>query len=154
MDTLPPIPASVPGTLARIDGLLARGERLSAQDGLFLYEHAPLEWLREKADAVRRARHGEEAYFNRDIHFEPTNMCVYACKFCAFYRPKRHNEAYVLTREQMAGKIQETVDVGGIEILLLLLDFYGLDCVHVSHEGLRHGMILAYLDKADDWWRA
>ena len=42
---------------------------------------------------------------------------------------------------------------GGIEILLLLLDFYGLDCVHVSHEGLRHGMILAYLEQGDDWWR-
>lgn len=42
---------------------------------------------------------------------------------------------------------------GGVEILLLLLDFYGLDQVHVSHEGLRHGMLLAYLDRGDQWWR-
>jgi exopolyphosphatase/guanosine-5'-triphosphate,3'-diphosphate pyrophosphatase len=42
---------------------------------------------------------------------------------------------------------------GGVEILLLLLDFYGLDRVHVSHEGIRHGMLLGYLEKGDDWYR-
>jgi exopolyphosphatase / guanosine-5'-triphosphate,3'-diphosphate pyrophosphatase len=42
---------------------------------------------------------------------------------------------------------------GGVELLLLLLDFYGLDRVHVSHEGLRHGMLLAYLRRGEDWWR-
>lgn len=43
---------------------------------------------------------------------------------------------------------------GGVEVLLLLLDFYGLDRIHVSHEGLRHGMLLAYLERGDDWWRS
>jgi exopolyphosphatase / guanosine-5'-triphosphate,3'-diphosphate pyrophosphatase len=43
---------------------------------------------------------------------------------------------------------------GGVEILLLLLDYYGLHAAHVSHEGLRHGMLLAWLEKGDDWWRA
>lgn len=42
---------------------------------------------------------------------------------------------------------------GGVELLLLLLDFYGLDRFHVSHEGLRQGMLLAWLDQGDDWWR-
>jgi exopolyphosphatase/guanosine-5'-triphosphate,3'-diphosphate pyrophosphatase len=42
---------------------------------------------------------------------------------------------------------------GGVELLLLLLDFYGLDRFHVSHAGLRHGMLLAYLDRGEDWWR-
>jgi exopolyphosphatase/guanosine-5'-triphosphate,3'-diphosphate pyrophosphatase len=41
---------------------------------------------------------------------------------------------------------------GGVEILLLLLDYYGLQALHVSHEGLRHGMLLAYLEQGDDWW--
>jgi len=43
---------------------------------------------------------------------------------------------------------------GGVEILLLLLDYYGLHAVHVSYEGLRHGMLLAWLEKGEDWWRA
>lgn len=42
---------------------------------------------------------------------------------------------------------------GGVELLLLLLDFYGLDRFHVSHAGLRQGMILAYLERGDHWWR-
>jgi exopolyphosphatase/pppGpp-phosphohydrolase len=41
----------------------------------------------------------------------------------------------------------------GLEQLLLLLDWYGLAVLHISHEGLRHGMLLAYLEKGDDWWR-
>jgi len=41
---------------------------------------------------------------------------------------------------------------GGVEILLLLLDFYGLRALHVSHEGVRHGMLLAYLERGEDWW--
>jgi exopolyphosphatase/guanosine-5'-triphosphate,3'-diphosphate pyrophosphatase len=42
---------------------------------------------------------------------------------------------------------------GGVEELLLLLDWYGLALLHVSHEGLRHGMLLAYLERGRDWWR-
>ena len=42
---------------------------------------------------------------------------------------------------------------GGIEELLLLLDWFGLALLHVSHEGLRHGMLLAYLERGEDWWR-
>ena len=41
----------------------------------------------------------------------------------------------------------------GVEALLLLLDWYGLALLHVSHEGLRHGMLLAYLERGEDWWR-
>jgi exopolyphosphatase / guanosine-5'-triphosphate,3'-diphosphate pyrophosphatase len=41
----------------------------------------------------------------------------------------------------------------GVEVLLLLLDWYGLAVLHISHEGLRHGMLLAYLERGDDWWR-
>jgi len=41
----------------------------------------------------------------------------------------------------------------GVEALLLFLDWYGLALLHVSHEGLRHGMLLAYIDKGGDWWR-
>jgi exopolyphosphatase/pppGpp-phosphohydrolase len=41
----------------------------------------------------------------------------------------------------------------GIEVLLLFLDWYGLAVLQISHEGLRHGMILAYLERGNDWWR-
>jgi aminodeoxyfutalosine synthase len=79
--------------LNNISDKLERQQRLSAEEGLFLYQHAPLPWLRERANASRIRRHGEEAYYNRNIHFEPTNKCVYACKFCAFYRAPRSTES-------------------------------------------------------------
>ena len=41
----------------------------------------------------------------------------------------------------------------GVEVLLLLLDWYGLAVLQVSHQGLRHGMLLAYLERPDSWWR-
>lgn len=72
--------------LESIDSKLAAGERLTSDDALFLYTEAPSAWLREKADAARRARHGQAAFYNRNIHFEPTNKCIYACSFCAFAR--------------------------------------------------------------------
>ncbi len=65
---------------------LGRRERLTRDDAVFLYSWAPLPWLQARADQERELRHGREAYFNRNIHFEPTNVCIYACKFCAFYR--------------------------------------------------------------------
>jgi aminodeoxyfutalosine synthase len=87
-------PESAPRlTLDLLEAKILRGERLSAEEGLFLYQEAPLAWLQRMADGVRRTLHGEEAYFNRNIHFEPTNKCVYACKFCAFYRPPKATEA-------------------------------------------------------------
>jgi exopolyphosphatase/pppGpp-phosphohydrolase len=58
----------------------------------------------------------------------------------------------------VAGKVQlppQRVKAmrAGLEELLLLLDWYGLAVLHVSHEGLRHGMLLSYLEHGDDWWR-
>jgi aminodeoxyfutalosine synthase len=79
-------------SLNRIEAKLAAGDRLSGEEALHLYEKAPLAWLQAQADAVRRRLHGNEAYYNRNIHFEPTNKCVYACKFCAFYRPPKAKE--------------------------------------------------------------
>jgi len=72
--------------LEEIERRLGAGGRLSAQDALWLYSQAPSGWLKERADGIRRERHGGSAFYNRNIHFEPTNKCVYACRFCAFAR--------------------------------------------------------------------
>jgi len=69
------------------------GTRLSAQEALWLYSEAPSDWLREQADGIRRKLHGNAAFYNRNIHFEPTNKCVYACRFCAFARRPDQGEA-------------------------------------------------------------
>jgi cyclic dehypoxanthinyl futalosine synthase len=110
----------------------ADGERLDADEAEVLDEKAPLLELGLAADARRRALHPDRVVtyiVSRNVNY--TNVCTTACHFCAFYRPRGHAEAYVLTREQLAEKIEGTLAVGGIELLLqgglhpdLALDWY------------------------------
>ncbi len=97
----------------------ADGERLDFDEAEILDEQAPLLDLGLAADARRRALHpdGVVTYIvSRNVNY--TNVCTTACHFCAFYRPRGHEEAYVLSREQLAQKIEETIALGGIELLL------------------------------------
>ena len=72
--------------LESIESKLSRAERLSPDDALWLYRSAPSDWLRLWADKTRQRLHGDAAFYNRNVHFEPTNKCIYACSFCAFAR--------------------------------------------------------------------
>jgi cyclic dehypoxanthinyl futalosine synthase len=109
-------------TAPALDTLLSRaaaGERLSAAEGVRLGTDATLFDLGLAADAVRRRRHphGVVTYIvDRNVNY--TNVCTTSCRFCAFYRPLGHAEAYVLSREQLGKKLQEVVDAGGVQILL------------------------------------
>ena len=97
----------------------AAGERLDEDEAELLDEKAPLLELGLAADARRRALHGDGIVtyiVSRNVNY--TNVCTTACHFCAFYRPRGHQESYVLTREELTRKIDETVALGGIEILL------------------------------------
>jgi len=105
-----------------LDGALSRGaegERLDADEAELLDERASVLDLGLAADARRRVLHPEGVVtyiVSRNVNY--TNVCTTACHFCAFYRPRGHKEAYVLSREQLTRKIDETVALGGIEILL------------------------------------
>src|SRR5438309_1171113 len=67
-------------------------------------------------------------------------------------RLDRHRARHVAALTGLAANRVKAMR-GGVEALLLLLDWYGLALLHVSHEGLRHGMLLAYLERGEDWWR-
>jgi cyclic dehypoxanthinyl futalosine synthase len=97
----------------------ADGKRLDPDEAELLDEKGPLLELGLAADLRRRALHPEGVVtyiVSRNVNY--TNVCTTACHFCAFYRPRGHDEAYVLSREQMAQKIDETIRLGGIELLL------------------------------------
>lgn len=97
----------------------AAGERLDEDEAELLDEKAPLLELGLAADARRRALHpdGVVTYIvSRNVNY--TNVCTTACHFCAFYRPRGAADAYVLTREELSRKIEETLRLGGIELLL------------------------------------
>ncbi len=101
------------------DRILA-GERVTPGQALRLLEEADLATLAFLADEVRRRHHPEPVVtYIIDRNLNPTNVCVTDCGFCAFYaKPKDRSKAYVLDRETIYRKIQETVDVGGIQILM------------------------------------
>jgi cyclic dehypoxanthinyl futalosine synthase len=97
----------------------AEGKRLDPDEAELLDEKAPLLELGLAADQRRRALHGDGVVtyiVSRNVNY--TNVCTTACHFCAFYRPRGHSEAYVLSREELAAKLDETVKLGGIEILM------------------------------------
>ena len=93
--------------------------RLTRTAALDLYTRASTTTLGRMADEVRRARHphGIVTYIiDRNVNY--TNVCVARCRFCAFYRPVGSNECYTLGFDEIFRKIDETIRVGGVQVLL------------------------------------
>lgn len=109
--------------LKRIGEKILNKERLSFEDGVDLFVRASLPFVGTLANWVREQKHGHKTYFNRNFHIEPTNVCVYSCKFCSYSRLYAHREeGWELSIEQMMhmvkaydGKpITEVHIVGGV----------------------------------------
>jgi len=103
----------------RIAGSCFDGARLGFEDAIELYQNASLPEIARLADWVRQKKHPNRIVtyiVGRNINY--TNVCWVRCRFCAFYRPPGSDEGYVLSKEEIFRKIRETVDAGGIEILI------------------------------------
>jgi cyclic dehypoxanthinyl futalosine synthase len=97
----------------------AAGDRLTVAEGVKLFECNDLPALGRAADAVTRRLHPEPyRTFNVDRNINYTNVCAAVCDFCAFYRKAGGEEAYVLPREELYRKIEETIALGGDQILM------------------------------------
>jgi cyclic dehypoxanthinyl futalosine synthase len=95
------------------------GERLERAEALHLYLHAPTPLLGRLADEVRTRKHPDHIVtyiIDRNVNY--TNVCIARCNFCAFYRPVGSPEGYVLGFEEIFRKIDETVALGGGQLLL------------------------------------
>jgi cyclic dehypoxanthinyl futalosine synthase len=109
-----------------------RFEDLSIEEGMFLFEHAPLTELMFVANELRKKQvpHGKVTW-QIDRNVNTTNVCIANCKFCNFYRIPGHSEAYITDMPTYRKKITETLKYGGDQLLLqgghhpgLGLDFY------------------------------
>ena len=95
------------------------GERLLPSEGLRLLESHDLAALGRAADEVTRRLHPENfRTYNIDRNINYTNVCTAVCDFCAFYRDPKSPEGYVLEREELYRKIEETIELGGDQILM------------------------------------
>ena len=107
-------------------------ERISREEALALFKSADLLDLGEKADRIRKALHPEGMVtFVVDRNINYTNVCINQCRFCAFYRDAESPDAYVLSKEELFKKIEETIALEGTQILIqgglhpdLGLDYY------------------------------
>ena len=118
-----------------IDALLQRAiafEFLSAEEGQYLFEHAPTADLMYVANELRKTQKPDGLVtWQIDRNVNTTNACIANCKFCNFFRPPGHEEVYVTSIEEYKPKIEETIRYGGDQLLLqgghhpdLGLDFY------------------------------
>src|SRR6266699_300794 len=88
--------------LAPIHDKVEAGERLDFEDGVALMESDDLLALGELADLARRARGGDdEVYFVQNLYLNQTNVCRVKCKFCAFAKTRKQEEAYTLTADEL-----------------------------------------------------
>jgi aminodeoxyfutalosine synthase len=107
-------------------------ERITDEEGLILFEKGSLAFLGSLANYIREQKHGDITYFNRNFHIEPTNVCVFACKFCSYSRLYAHrDEGWELSMQQMLDIVKSYDDkpitevhiVGGVHPKMNL-DFF------------------------------
>lgn len=88
--------------LQQIANKIINKERISFDDGVLLFEKGSLSWLGTLANFVREQKHGDKTYFNKNFHIEPTNVCVFSCKFCSYSKLyANREEGWELSIEQM-----------------------------------------------------
>ncbi|MGD9854455.1 MAG: aminofutalosine synthase MqnE [Planctomycetaceae bacterium] len=119
---------------------VAAGERLTFDDGVFLDERADLLTLGRLANLVREQKNGRYAYYNTNVHLNPTNVCVYRCTFCAFRSDLRAEKAYVFSEPMIRERALEARGHGATEIHVVgglhhlkKFDWY-VDVVRTLHE--------------------
>jgi aminodeoxyfutalosine synthase len=129
------INSNIDQQLAAVTEKVRKGQRITDEDGVMLFEKGSLSFLGSLANSIRERLHGDTTYFNRNFHIEPTNICVFSCNFCSYSRLYAHKEeGWELTTEQMLdivksydGKqVTEVHIVGGVHPKLTMNFFADL----------------------------
>lgn len=90
-----------------ISDAVRRGERITAEEALVLWREAPLWLLGELATERKRSASGQSVYYNRNVHLEPTNICLFNCEFCSFRRREGDADAWYMTLDQIESRAME-----------------------------------------------
>lgn len=104
--------------MASIYEKVKAGERLGTDEGLFLLNQASLDDLAHISSEIAEKRHGAQVTFVLDTNPNYTNICENECLYCAFYRHRYQEDAYVLSAEEIAGKVKGAVNKGATTILM------------------------------------
>lgn len=97
-------------------GLFLSSQRLGLQDGVALFEEAELPLLALASTYARLQRHGLATFYNRNAHVEPTNICLFRCKFCSFRQEAGTPEAWLLSLDEIAHRVELQQAAGNTEV--------------------------------------
>lgn len=96
--------------LSSIWDKIKSNSRISDEDAMYLFEKASLGELASMANYLREQKHGDKTFFNRNIHIEPTNVCIYTCKFCSYSRLiKQRSDGWEYTKDQMLDILKQHI---------------------------------------------
>jgi aminodeoxyfutalosine synthase len=144
--------------LAALREKVEAGQRLSFDDGVFLYDSADLFTLGELANIVRERKNGNFTYYNVNEHLNPTNVCVYRCTFCAFRADLKSPKGYVMSDEQILERAAEADGRGATELHIvgglhhqLPYEWY-LNVVKIIREAFPRLHLKAYTAVEWDWF--
>lgn len=99
--------AGIPSEWKAIAQKIDHHERITPAEGIALFEGASLSTLGLMANFIRERRHGNKTYFNRNFHIEPTNVCVFSCKFCSYSKLySKREEGWELSIDEMVEKVK------------------------------------------------
>ncbi len=87
--------------LLLVAGKISNNTRITPEEGLLLYKKADLALLGLLSGIVRRRHNGNFAYFNHNFHIEPTNKCIYNCRFCSYHKKEGDPESWEYSHEEM-----------------------------------------------------
>lgn len=129
--------SNISNSLKEIANKVFQGERITTQEGVILFKEADLNYLGALANFIRENKHGDNTYFNKNFHIEPTNICVFDCKFCAYsklLREKSDYDSWEMSEEDIYETIRsydksdvtEVHIVGGVHPKMGLLYFANL----------------------------
>jgi len=107
---------NIPESLAAIASKVIGGLRISPEEGLCLYETADLGLLGMLANVVRERLNGNNAYFNKNFHIEPTNICIYRCNFCSYSRKFNEDGAWESSIDEITSMAKSYQDKDVTEV--------------------------------------
>jgi aminodeoxyfutalosine synthase len=144
--------------LAAIREKVEAGQRLSFEDGVYLYDSADLFALGELANLVRERKNGNFTYYNVNTHLNPTNVCIYRCTFCAFRADLKSEKGYVMSEEQILERAAEAERRGATELHIvgglhhqLPYEWY-LNVVRIIHQAHPRLHLKAYTAVEWNWF--
>ena len=144
--------------LQQISEQVDAGERVSYDDGVFLATEVDVLTLGRLANKIRERKNGSYAYYNTNIHLNPTNICVYRCVFCAFRSDLKSAKGYAFSDDQIRERVAEAKANGATEIHVVgglhhqrKFDWY-VNLIRVIHEAYPEIHIKAWTAVEINWF--